>query len=143
MAELIGDIMVRNMDIPEAEEAAERIRRSIPPEILGSDEEPSPEQLQAMVRQFKEQLQQLNAFAIEREQEAKQAQQAQALLTQQLGDKSQEHDLKMAQLALDREELALKAQTDNRKLDIEAQTKNRNLDIEAAELAAKTETNGF
>jgi hypothetical protein len=141
--QLIGDIMVRNMDIPEAQEAAERIRRSIPPEILGSDEEPSPEQLEAMVKQLQQQLEQINAFAIEREQEAKQSQQAAQLLTQQLGDKTQEHDLKMAQLELDREELALKAQTDNRKLDIEEQTKNRDLDIETAELAAKVETNGF
>lgn len=154
MVKLIGDLMVGNMDFPDSQEAAQRIKRAIPPEILGTDEELSPEQLQAMLAQLQQQLKQLNAYAVEREQEVTTLQDQQKLLVQQINDKTQENAIKAGQLRLDREALLLKTDLDARKLDIEEQTKNRDLDVElqtknrdmdldAAELALKARDNGL
>jgi len=48
-----GDIMVRNMDFPGAQELANRLERTIPPEIVDPDPEMSP-QMQQMMKQIEE-----------------------------------------------------------------------------------------
>jgi len=53
--QVIGDLLVKNMDWPGAQQMAERIKRTIPPELLGNQAQ-SPELQQAM--QLIEQLQQ-------------------------------------------------------------------------------------
>lgn len=45
--QVIGDLLVKNMDWPGAQQMAERIKRTIPPEVLGEDGK-SPELAQAM-----------------------------------------------------------------------------------------------
>jgi len=42
LLQLAGDIMIRNMEWPGAQEIADRLRRTIPPAVLGEDEEPQP-----------------------------------------------------------------------------------------------------
>jgi hypothetical protein len=55
--QVIGDLLVKNMDWPGAQEMADRIKKTIPPQLLQDDENgPSPELQQAM--QIIEQLQQ-------------------------------------------------------------------------------------
>ena len=63
MAQVAGDLVVKNMDFPEADELAKRIKRTIPPQILGEDAEPSqldakptPEQIAAQADAQKEQM---------------------------------------------------------------------------------------
>lgn len=56
--ELAGDLIAKAMDWPDADKIAERLRKSIPPQVLGDDQEqPNPEQQQAMAMQ--QQLQQV------------------------------------------------------------------------------------
>jgi hypothetical protein len=49
LAQVAGDLIVKAQDMPEADQIAERIKRTIPPNILGDDSEDgkSPEEMQA------------------------------------------------------------------------------------------------
>jgi hypothetical protein len=131
---VLADITVRNLDFPDAQEASDRLRRLVPVQALGTDDEPSPQQLAAQVQQQQQQLQQLNAYAEEREQESKQLRTQAQSLQLALDDKTRDHTIELSKLELQRDQLAQKTATDNRKLDIEAQTKERSLDIDEAEL---------
>jgi len=130
---VLADIIVRNLDFPDAQEASERLKRMVPVQALGTDDEPSPQQLAAQVQQQTQQLKQLNAYAEEREQEAK------ALRTQvqsqqlALDDKTRDYAIELGKLELGRDELAQKAASDAAKLAVEAQTKKRGLDIDEFE----------
>lgn len=70
---VIGDIVAKNMDFPGAYEMAERIKRTIPKEILGDegDEEegaqPTPEQLAAMEAQAQQQQMAEQQMAMQQE----------------------------------------------------------------------------
>lgn len=77
---LIGDMIFKAADFPHAEEAAERLRRAVPPNILGEGPTPAEQQLQ----QTNEQLQQL----------------ANELL-QALADKNKEHEIEEQQKQID------------------------------------------
>jgi hypothetical protein len=47
-----GDLIAKAMDWPDADKIAERLRKTIPPQVLGDDqEEPNPQQQQAMAMQ--------------------------------------------------------------------------------------------
>jgi hypothetical protein len=52
IAEVAGDILFKNADFPGADELAERIKRTIPPAILGQGTPPAEEQLQQQVQQL-------------------------------------------------------------------------------------------
>jgi len=60
MAQVAGDLVVKNMDFPQADELAERIKRTIPPQILGEEAQqqpqPTPEQIAAQADAQKEQM---------------------------------------------------------------------------------------
>lgn len=57
-----GDLLVSNMDIPLAKEIGERIKKTIPPNILGDDsqEQQIPPQVQAQMQQSQMQMQQMS-----------------------------------------------------------------------------------
>lgn len=56
--QLAGDLIAKAMDWPDADKIAERLKRAIPPNVLGDDQEqPDPQQQQAMAMQ--QQLQQV------------------------------------------------------------------------------------
>lgn len=59
---VFGDIAFKNLDGPGHEQIAERIARTIPPQIRGEEgEQPSPEQLQAQLGQAQQMLQAMQA----------------------------------------------------------------------------------
>jgi hypothetical protein len=54
----IMDLVVRNMDIPQSSEIADRLKRMIPPQIVGGDEDDPQVQMQKMQATLKEMSQQ-------------------------------------------------------------------------------------
>jgi hypothetical protein len=80
-AAVSGDLIINLLDIPKAEELAERLKRMIPPQVLGEDKEMTPEQQQAAqaAQQQQAQQQQMQQMAAQLEMALKQAQ------TQKLG----------------------------------------------------------
>jgi hypothetical protein len=55
LLKVAGDVIVRNMDWPGAQEIADRIKRSMPPELVGDDEELQiPPKVQAMIQQVQQ-----------------------------------------------------------------------------------------
>ena len=61
--QVIGDLMVKSMDWPGAEEIAERLKKTIPPQLLENeegDEAPIPPQAQAQIQQLHGAVQQLS-----------------------------------------------------------------------------------
>jgi hypothetical protein len=60
MASLIGDLMVKNMDWPGADEIAERLKRTIDPNILGEASEEIPPQVQAQMQELQNMVGQLS-----------------------------------------------------------------------------------
>lgn len=61
--QVFGDLYVRNLDIPDANEIADRIQRTIRPEILGEPDDAIlknlPPEVQTMIQQGKQQIEQL------------------------------------------------------------------------------------
>jgi hypothetical protein len=56
LAKIAGDILFKNADFPGADELVERIKRTIPPAILGQGTPPAEEQLQQQVQQLHDAL---------------------------------------------------------------------------------------
>lgn len=83
-----GDYIVKGFDFSYADEIAERIKRTIPPEILGEDgEQPDiPPEMQQQLQQLQQALQQLQGELQQAQQEAegKQADRENALLIAQM-----------------------------------------------------------
>ncbi len=155
--QLMGDLMVRNMDFPGAEEMAKRLKAAVPPQILQASEdegaEASPEQMQAM----KSQMQQMEQFIqqmqggmqqIAQENETLKAQhdlkaQEIAVKQQEVQIKGYEAQLKAAEL--DRPEAdtsvadAQKADIEQQKLELEAAVKAKELELEGQKLALEAE----
>jgi hypothetical protein len=69
---IAGDLLVKNMDWPEADQLSDRLRRTIPAELLDDDENAIPPQVQAVMKQSADMIEQLQA--------------QNAFLTQQLTD---------------------------------------------------------
>jgi hypothetical protein len=104
-----GDLFVKNMDWPGAQDIAARLRKTIPPALLdeqGTTPEEQVQQLQAAAQQMSQQLQALNAYAQQRER------------CQQI---EQEARTKGAELALKEQELQMKQDLETQKLALEAQ----------------------
>ncbi len=56
---VVGDLAVKNMDFPGADDMAERIRRTINPAVLGEGPTPNEQQLQQQIQQMQEVMQSL------------------------------------------------------------------------------------
>lgn len=54
-----GDLLVKNMDWPEAQEIARRLKASMPPQIVGDENSQLPPEVQQQVQQMQQQTQQL------------------------------------------------------------------------------------
>jgi len=139
-----GDILLQNQDWPGADDLAQRLKKTIPPEVLEHAEgDPAQhvQQLQAHVQQTAQQLQALNAYAEQCEQALRQTQQeleglkaqqalkhAEVAMKQQAGQQEAqlqqlEVELKHAELAVKREEIRVKQQEialERRRLDLES-----------------------
>lgn len=134
-----GDYLVRNLDMPYAQEIAARLRTQIPPEALAATESGKAEEqvalLQNQVAVLSQQVQALNAYAQEGEAKVQEAQQraaelalqqeaAQARLAAKADElrlKGRELDLKQRALDLEEEQMHLTHQIALAKVDIDEQ----------------------
>ena len=111
MAQIAGDLIVKNMDWPGAKEISERLKRAIPPQLLGDDaEQGGAQQMQQQMQQMGQELEQLNAHAQQVEQQAGQMQQQldaigqeNAGLKLQLKDKSEQNQIEVMKIQTDKE----------------------------------------
>lgn len=98
MMQIAGDLMFKALDMPYAEEIAERMKKMLPPNLQDQEEgapPPVPPEMQAQMQQMQEYIQQLEGALQQTKQQAE-------------------------QLAADRQDAAIKADIDAKKLDIEA-----------------------
>ena len=74
---VIGDLMIRNMDWPGADEIADRLKLMLPPQLAQAEESEDeiPPQIQAAMQQMQEQMQQMDQAIQQREQAIQQMQQ--------------------------------------------------------------------
>ena len=140
-APVIGDIFVEQLDVPRAQEAAARLKRTVPPEVLGEDEQ-TPEQLQAQLAQSQSDFQKLEAYAIERERDIRRLQQELEVARLRVEDKTQDHAVDMAKVELEREKLRHQIELDNQKLALDEETKTRKLDLEEEEMLLDAASGG-
>lgn len=103
-AGVFGDIAFKSLDVPYAEEVAERIRRTIPPNILADDDEDQfadlPEEAKQVIQQMQAQMQakdqQIQQFAQGLEQRSKElSQQEKAVASQSSSAKDDVHRAQM------------------------------------------------
>jgi len=117
--QVIGDLLVKNMDWPGAEDMAERLKVTLLPqvqEVANKDEtgEELPPQVKMVMDQMAQQLQQLQAGL-------QQAAQHNAQLMQQLNDKQSDAQVKLQEAAMKRDAEIAKASAEVEKARIEAQ----------------------
>ena len=74
---VIGDLMIRNMDWPGADEIADRLKLMLPPQLAQAEESENeiPPQIQSAMQQMQEQMQQMDQAIQQREQVIQQMQQ--------------------------------------------------------------------
>lgn len=123
---VVGDLLVKNMDWPGADEMAKRIKNTIPPEIRGPDEDEG----EAMDPEVMQAFQQMQAMMEQQDQQNQALQQGVAEMQQQIQGKiaevemkRMEMDIKAQELEAKREEIQLKREEAAMKLD---QTAERN-----------------
>lgn len=112
-ASLILDVLIDNINIAGSEEASARLRRAVPPEILGDDmQNMSPDQMKQMIDAYKQQIDKM---------------------TQDMQALAKQVDDKNAELNTKKEIARLENETKLKVAEIESQTKHSN-----AVLASKT-----
>lgn len=122
LMEIAGDIVVGNMDWPGAAEIAERIKKTLPPQLLEEPEEGQvPPQIVAQMQQMQAVIEQMSA----------QLQQAQ----QELQSKQADLQLKAADLQAKQQDMQLSAQSDQ----IKAETDRMRLQLDAEKLQLQRE----
>ncbi|WP_265735704.1 portal protein, partial [Acinetobacter baumannii] len=78
---LIGDILLQNSPLLNAKEISERIRSTMPPQVLGKGEQIDPEQAKAHIQQLDQLVQKMTADI--------------EMLQKEVNDKDKEHQLEM------------------------------------------------
>ncbi len=119
LTKVAGDLLVKNMDWPGAKEIAERLKKTIPPELAGDEEEEMPPRAIAQMQQMGQQIEMIGAQAQEmsvklqeQELELKDKDAMIKELQMKLNDKSRELDIK-------EQEILIKKELEDRKLDID------------------------
>lgn len=107
---LIGDLMVKNMDWPGADEIADRLKLMLPPQLqqAAQEGEQSPE-VQAVVAQAQQAIQERDMQLQQAQEMFAQMQQEMAQLKQQVENKQYDAAIKQAELSLKEQELQIKA----------------------------------
>lgn len=108
LMQLAGDIMFRNLDWPGAEEIAERLKKTLPPELQGDDDDPENAQLQQMGQALQQAQMQLQAMAGELEAAQKTKADDSQLKQMELQLKAGEQRLKEVETMLKEREIAIK-----------------------------------
>lgn len=135
---VVGDLILKNIDGPGAEEMANRFRKTIQPELLeASDEATTEEQLRIEVQGLTQQVQQMQLAGqqimeqLQQQQAESQKQQAESdQLRVRLANKEQELALKEQELALKERELALETQVKQRELALKEEIERGKLDLQ-------------
>lgn len=158
LMQVAGDLLFKYMDFPGAEALSERLKKTIPPELLGEDgeqeQDPEKMQMQQVMQQMQEQIQAMGQ-ELENKQSEEQAKQAEiqikgieaqtkAQATQITAEtKSAEIQLKAeadkAEYELKRAELELKLQAEQNSVEIE----RAKLQLEIEKLAIEREKLGL
>jgi hypothetical protein len=107
-----GDILIKNLDIPDTDELVKRIRSVMPPEVLGDD--PQAMKLQMAAQENQALKEQLVSMQIQLDEKAK--------------NQAFDNDLKLKQL-----------QSQNIQFEVTARQKDKELEIKAIEAAAKVQ----
>jgi hypothetical protein len=112
MMGVFGDLWARGLDIPYAEQLAERIKKTIDPKLLveqqkGQPVDPEKEMMAAQMEQMQAQLQEVMPIVEGKQQEA-QAKQAELGLKQQ--EMQMKYELESRKLELEQQKLQLEAQ---------------------------------
>ncbi len=142
-----GDIMFRNMDAPGADEWADRLKKLLPPQLQGDEDEAQPmvqtpqgpvpiEQAGQMIGQMMEQGQQMQ----EELQKGEQAKAMKEALAEE--NKAKELELRMQEVTLEREKSEHAAALDEHRFQLEwynAQTKRMEAETKAGEAKARNE----
>ena len=123
--EVGGDILIKAMDWPQAQELAERLQTLLPPELRPAAENANPRQqllqLRKTVMELQQRLQAMNEYAKEVEAKAGELEQANVELTLSAQNKAGELAMKQqeadASMAIDQEKLAI----DQARVEIERQ----------------------
>ena len=131
LMQVAGDLLVKNLDWPGADELAERLKKTIPPELQDEEEQQIPPQVQQAMQQMEQAIQ-------EREQMIQQLmQELQSLKAQEGNDQ--------AKVAIDAKKVeidAYKAETDRLKVELEAQATQAEINKVEAETAINVESSG-
>jgi len=114
--QIMGDLAFKYMDVPGAEAISERIKKTIPPEILededGEEVDPQVQQMQQMVEQAQQEMTQMQEEYAQMEQQLKDKQGELQIKAMSEQNKSQADQgnlaIKEAELALKEKELELK-----------------------------------
>lgn len=114
MMGVFGDLWAKGLDIPFAEQLAERIKKTIDPKLLVEDKpgqapDPEKEMMAAQMEQMQAQLQEVMPIVEGKQQEA-QAKQAEMMMNQ---------EAKQAELGLKQQEMAMKYELESKKLENE------------------------
>lgn len=128
-APLIGDLLAKNLDWPDSEEIAKRLKIMLPPQLQeqeGADGPPIPPQVQQMIEQGKQQISQMEQAIQQLQSELQQAAQANQALEQQANNKTADAQAKQVD-----SEMKLQIEQMN------ANIKMRELEIKEQELAIK------
>jgi hypothetical protein len=135
LLQIAGDIIMRAADFPMAQELAERLKKTIPPQLLEdtNKDQQIPPQVQAQLQQMQQQMEQMKQMLDAADQEVgrlqgveqdKQAQMVKAQTDAQLG--SHELEIKAQQLEIDRYE------AETRRMQVEAQLMQQQQQAEEA-----------
>ena len=142
-AELISDLIAKNLDFPGADEMARRLMAVVPPDVRNFDPEgppppeppPPPEvQAQQMQMEGQAQLQEMKMADAERKSQADMAK-----IQMEMQFKTQEHQMKMAELAAEAELERMRLELETKRISLQGQLidKKADADVEKVEQQAK------
>ena len=108
---IIGDLMVKNMDWPGADEMAKRLKLMLPPQVQQAEQqegEQSPE-VQQVMAQAQQAMMEKDQMLQQAEQLIQQMGQEMQSIKQQIENKQYENSIKQAEVSLKEQELQIKA----------------------------------
>jgi len=121
MSQVFGDLLFKNMDFPGAQAIAERVKKTIPPQLLDENEgeiapDPEKQQMQAIIEQGQQLIMQMQ---------------------QQMSDLEKRLNDKTAELQIKARSEAEKAQNERFKIETEATLRAKEIENESRELDLK------
>lgn len=149
-APVIGDLLAKNMDFPEAQEIAERLKALVPPEVINRDKQQIPPEAQAQMAQMQQLIQLLQGQLVDANQKLQnkslELQSNERIASNKIEadliKKSMDVDVKVA-LAMLTEEMRDLRQWQQNVNTATAQTLNQNFNEAGLSAAPQQNQNGF